>query len=139
MYQARALSTDRTPGTHPIQQSLDNLNQAGLLYGNIIYCKAPVMMRKLEQQMGEEALRDGIRQYLHQYAYGNATWDELIDILDSKAPQCGIRQFSETWVKCGGMPIVSAEWKDGRLIVKQEDPQHRGLVWQQQFNVRSFP
>lgn len=136
MYQARALSTDRTPGTHPIQQSLDNLNQAGLLYGNIIYCKAPVMMRKLEQQMGEEALRDGIRQYLHQYAYGNATWDELIDILDSKAPQCGIRQFSETWVKCGGMPTVSAEWKDGRLIVKQEDPQHRGLVWQQQFNVR---
>lgn len=38
-YYPRAMSTDRTLGTHPIQQPLDNLNRAGLLYGNIIYEK----------------------------------------------------------------------------------------------------
>ncbi len=36
-----ALSIDRTEGTHPIQQQLDNLKNAGLLYGHIIYHKAP--------------------------------------------------------------------------------------------------
>ncbi len=34
-----AITTDRSLGTHPIQQPLANLNQAGLLYGNIIYHK----------------------------------------------------------------------------------------------------
>lgn len=138
MYQARALSTDRTAGTHPIQQPLDNLNQAGLLYGNIIYCKAPVMMRKLEQQMGERPFREGLRKYLQRYAYANATWDELIDILAGEAPHSGIRQFSETWVKCGGMPTVTANWNGGKLVVRQEDPQRRGIVWRQKFNVELY-
>ena len=35
-YYPRAMSTDRTLGTHPIQQPLDNLNRAGLLYVKII-------------------------------------------------------------------------------------------------------
>ena len=56
-----ALSTDRTKGTHPIQQPLDNLKNAGLLYGNIIYHKAPIMMRQLEEQMGKEKFRTGLQ------------------------------------------------------------------------------
>ena len=87
MYQTRALATERTPGTHPIQQSLDNLNSAGLLYGNIIYQKSPVMMRKLEELMGAERFRSGLQEYLKKYAYANATWDELIGILDRHAPE----------------------------------------------------
>ena len=73
-----ALATDRTQGTHPIQQPLDNLNKAGLLYGNIIYHKAPIMMSKLEQDKGADALREGLRCYLSRYAYSNASWDDLI-------------------------------------------------------------
>lgn len=135
MYQTRALSTDRTPGTHPIQQRLDNLNSAGLLYGNIIYQKAPVMMRKLEEQMGEERFREGLQEYLHKYTYSNATWDELIDILDRHAPEAGIKDFSEAWVKQKGMPTVTTMWKDGRLTVSQIDPYGRGLTWKQKFTI----
>ena len=43
-----AYSIDRTAGTHPIQQPLDNLENAGTLYGSIIYQKAPIVMRNLE-------------------------------------------------------------------------------------------
>ena len=32
----------------PIRQPLDNLNEAGTLYGAIIYQKAPIVMRHLE-------------------------------------------------------------------------------------------
>ena len=77
-YRQLAVSTDRTEGTHPIAQRLDNLNHASLLYGNIIYDKAPVVMQKLEEQAGEEPFQNGIRQYLQTYAYGNASWDDLI-------------------------------------------------------------
>lgn len=133
--QTRALSTDRTQGTHPIQQQLDNLNSAGLLYGNIIYQKSPVMMRKLEEQMGASRFRQGLQEYLNTYSYSNATWDELINILDRYAPEAHLKEFSEAWVKQKGMPTVTTQWNDGKLIITQSDPFKRGLTWQQSFLV----
>lgn len=104
-----AFATDRTEGTHPIQQPLANLNQAGLLYGNIIYHKAPIMMRKLEQQMGEKPFQRGLQKYLKQFAYGNATWDNLIGILDEEAPNAHIVDFDRQWVKQKGVPIKALD------------------------------
>ncbi len=103
-----ALATDRTEGTHPIQQELANLNQAGLLYGNIIYHKAPVMMRKLEEKMGSEYLKEGLRIYLKKYANDNSTWDNLIEILDSVRADADIITFDREWVK--GKGVKSIEW-----------------------------
>src|SRR5262249_13079205 len=40
-----AYSVDRTAGAHPIRQELENLNEAGGLYGPIIYHKAPIVLR----------------------------------------------------------------------------------------------
>ncbi|MEQ9413803.1 MAG: M1 family aminopeptidase, partial [Cyclobacteriaceae bacterium] len=37
-----AYEIDRSAGSHPIQQKLDNLKNAGTLYGAIIYQKAPI-------------------------------------------------------------------------------------------------
>lgn len=100
-----ALSIDRTEGTHPIQQQLDNLKNAGLLYGHIIYHKAPIMMQQLEERMGAEALQRGLREYLSRFSYGNATWDDLIDILGKEAPQAGIADFDRQWVKQAGIAL----------------------------------
>ena len=131
-----ALSTDRTEGTHPIQQPLDNLNQAGLLYGNIIYHKAPIMMRKLEQEKGAQALQNGLRSYLRTYAYGNATWDDLILQLDRYEPIHSARSFSDVWVKQKGLPTVTCERDtSGYICIVQQDPYLRGLAWKQGFDV----
>jgi aminopeptidase N len=51
-----AYSVDRTIGANPIRQVLDNLQNAGMMYGPIIYNKAPIMMRQLELLIGEETL-----------------------------------------------------------------------------------
>ncbi|SFG65566.1 M1 family aminopeptidase [Prevotella sp. KH2C16] len=134
-YQVRALSTDRTDGTHPIHQMLANLKDAGLLYGNIIYQKAPVMMRKFEEQIGEEKLRRGLIQYLKRFSYGNATWDDLIEILQSEAPESGIKEWVNVWVKQKGLPTIHTQYADGRLIIAQQDPWGRGLVWKQKFKI----
>src|SRR5688500_13107584 len=55
-----AYEVDRTPGANAIRQPLDNLNEAGSLYGAIIYQKAPIIMRHLEAIMGEELFREGL-------------------------------------------------------------------------------
>ena len=64
-----AYDVDRTAGTNPIRQTLDNLKDAGSLYGPIIYQKAPIVMRQLEQILGPDELRDGLREYLTRFAF----------------------------------------------------------------------
>ena len=133
-YTASALSEDRTPGTNAIRQELDNLRNAGLIYGSIIYNKAPVMMGKLVEIMGEEPFREGIREYLQTFAYGNATWDDLIAILDAKSEE-DLAAFSDVWVNQKGMPHIALSERKGMLEIVQSDPWGRSLVWPQRFNV----
>ena len=63
-YYPSAYGVDRTAGTNEIRQPLKNLNEAGTLYGAIIYQKAPIVMRQLETLVGADGFRDGLRDYL---------------------------------------------------------------------------
>jgi aminopeptidase N len=136
-YQTRAIAIDRTDGTHPIEQQNTDLNHESLLYDNIIYDKATVMMRMLEQTMGATAMQNGLRQLLQEYYLKDATWDDIVTILDKEAPAAGVRQFCEVWVKQKGMPIINTTYKDGQLIVSQNDPYQRGLFWRQKFVIQT--
>lgn len=134
-YIPSSYSEDRTAGANPIKQDLENLRDAGLVYGNIIYNKSPVVMEMLVRMLGEDAFRDGIREYLKSYAYGNATWDGLIGILD-KYTDHDLAKWSEVWVNQKGMPQISASLVADELIVEQSDPLARGLRWPQELTYR---
>lgn len=136
-YTSKALAQDRTLGTTAIQQPLDNLCNAGLIYGNIVYDKAPVMMKKLVEIIGADSLRAGLRQYLREYLYSNATWDDLIHILKSKT-SADLSMFDKAWVKQKGMPVIRIEQKGDSLFIKQHDSYNRGLIWPQRFSVKLF-
>ena len=133
-YTSASLAEDRTLGSNSIRQPLDNLRNAGLIYGNIIYNKAPIMMQKLVEIMGEEAYRKGIREYLRTYAYSNATWDDLINILDNKTEE-DLATFSNVWVNQKAMPHITFTNRCGQLEIRQTDPLHRGLLWPQRFQI----
>jgi len=100
-----AYAVDRSKGTHPIQQELANLKDAGTLYGAIIYQKAPIAMRMLERNIGTDRFRQGLQSYLTKYAYKNATWDNLIAELDQLTDE-NMEQWSTQWIKNAGMPSV---------------------------------
>lgn len=134
-----AYEVDRTPGANPIRQQLDNLNEAGSLYGAIIYQKAPIIMRHLEALVGEDSFRDGLREYLNAHTFGNATWSELIDVLDKRTPT-DLQAWSKVWVEEPGRPTITtrletADGKVTRLSFEQTDPMGRGLVWPQTLRV----
>lgn len=121
---------DRTAGANPIKQELGNLRNAGLVYGNIIYDKSPVVLEMLIKKMGKESFRKGIQEYLKTYAYGNATWEGLIGILD-KHTDHDLSAWSPIWVNEKGMPEISATIEGDSLVVTQNDPFNRGLNWPQ--------
>ena len=134
-----AYSIDRTKGANPIQQELDNMLDAGTLYGAIIYHKAPIVMRLLEQRVGEDTLKAAIRNYLSENKYGNASWDVLINHINQVSAN-DHSSWSNAWVYEAGRPkiIVSpsynADNKIAALVVEQQDPIKKGRFWPQKMN-----
>ncbi|HSR54459.1 MAG TPA: M1 family aminopeptidase [Acidobacteriota bacterium] len=135
-----AYAVDRSRGANPIRQELDNLLEAGTLYGAIIYQKAPIVMKHLELLVGEDNMRRGLRRYLSDFAYGNATWPDLIAILDESSP-LDLKQWSHAWVEEPGRPNVRSQLErdeQGRiasLTLQQSDPWGQGRQWTQDLNV----
>jgi aminopeptidase N len=135
-----AYSVDRTAGTHPIRQELANLSEAGSLYGAIIYQKAPIVMRQLERLLGADTMRDGLRAYLERFEFGNATWLDLVRVLNERTKR-DLAGWSHVWVEEAGRPLIRTELEtssEGRrqLSFEQRDPkQGRSLVWTEQLDV----
>src|SRR5690606_762007 len=100
-----AYGVDRTTGANPIRQQLDNLKDAGTMYGNIIYHKSPIMMRQLERLMGKNKFQQGVREYLKKFANGNASWPDLIGILDRYTDE-DLEAWNKVWVNESGRPVV---------------------------------
>ena len=135
-----AYEVDRTTGANPIRQELNNLNEAGSLYGAIIYQKAPIVMRQLEGLVGEERFRDGLREYLSTFRFANATWPDLVGILDSRSTD-DLSEWSAVWVEEARRPTIRTSHEPdgagriGTLSLDQADPAAAGRVWNQRLNV----
>jgi aminopeptidase N len=134
-----AYEVDRTEGANPIRQPLDNLNEAGSLYGAIIYQKAPIVMRHLEALLGADNFRDGLREYLKGHAFGNAAWPDLIAVLDRRTP-VDLAAWSRVWVEEPGRPAIATRLtrqgdRVARLSIEQSDPRQRGRLWPQELEV----
>jgi len=137
-----AYAVDRTPGANPIRQPLDNLKDAGTLYGNIIYHKAPVMMQQLESLMGKDKFQQGVREYLKKFANSNASWPDLIRILDAHTP-ADLEKWNKVWVNESGRPVIDYEiayqsTQISALTITQRAEYGEKRVWPQAFEVTLF-
>lgn len=132
----KAYSEDRTPGSNSIRQNLDNLNDAGSLYGNIVYHKSPIVIRSLEKLMGEEKFRISLQEYLAKYKFSNATWLDLVKIFGSHS-DFNMDDWSKTWIEGARMPVYSFNYElvDGavsQFYVKQTCEACKGINFYQQ-------
>lgn len=137
-----AYSVDRTLGANPIRQTLHNLEDAGTMYGEIIYDKAPIMMQQLEKLMGDKAFQNGIKTYLKTYAFNNATWPDLVEIL-SKNTSENVRAWNQVWVNQPGRPLFSAKAtitanKINQFQLTQKPEFGEGKFWPQSFDITFY-
>src|SRR3970040_521693 len=63
-------------------------------------------MRHLERRVGEDVFRDGLREYLDRFRFANATWPDLIAMLDARSPD-DLASWSHVWVEEAGRPVVT--------------------------------
>ncbi|WP_306520755.1 M1 family aminopeptidase [Gemmatimonas sp.] len=111
-----AYGTDATAGTTPVWQRLANLDQAKSNYGPIVYNKAPSVLRQLEYLVGPAAFQRGVQQFLGTHAYGNATWQALLQAIGAASGR-DLRSWGTQWMLRPGMPVITQhlETANGRI------------------------
>ncbi len=104
----RALSLDGLKSSHPIDQEVRNPAQIGELFDAISYSKGASILRMLEDHLGEEPFRLGLRRYLLDHQHGNATTRDLWDALAAESGQ-PVAAMMDSWTKQMGYPVLDVE------------------------------
>ncbi len=65
--------------------------------------RAGGVLRMLEQYLGAESFRDGIRHYLTKHSYANTRTTDLWDAIEEVSGQ-PVRDVMDTWILQGGVP-----------------------------------
>jgi aminopeptidase N len=129
-----AYLTDVTKGTTPIWQEIANLSAAKSAYGNIVYRKAPSMLRQAEFYLGEREFRDAVRLFVKEHAYSNATWEDLVGAFERTSGK-RLDAWAASWVKRRGMPDVRVRWTTNRrglvnnFEIEERDALGEGGSW----------
>ena len=76
------------------------------MFDLLTYEKGCGVLRMLEQYIGPEVFRDGVRAYLKTHAYGNTVTTDLWDALED-ASGAPVRDVMNTFILQGGHPLVS--------------------------------
>lgn len=107
-----AYAVDQTTGTNSLWQKLANLDQAKSNYGAIVYNKAPSVLKQLNYLVGDSLFQIGVRSFLREHSYANATWQDLLGAI-GKASNRSFDDFGKNFMLRPGMPLV-----EQRLTVK---------------------
>src|ERR1700730_3950794 len=105
---SQTLNTDSLASTRPIHQAAETPAQIQELFDGIAYGKAAAVLNMLEAYLGPETFRAGVREYVKQHSYGNATADDFWTTL-AKVSKRPVDQIMPTWVKQEGVPIVNVK------------------------------
>jgi puromycin-sensitive aminopeptidase len=89
------------------------------MFDAITYGKGSAVMRMLEAYLGEDAFREGLRDYVDRFAEDNARGEDLWQVLVEASGE-PVQAVMETWIRQPGHPRVRVE-HDGedRLTISQ--------------------
>ncbi len=101
-----ALAIDGVHATRPIEYPVGTPREAEGMFDLLTYEKGCAVLRMLEQYIGPDVFRDGVRIYLQRHAYGNTVTSDLWDALE-EASGAPVREVMDTFILQGGHPLVT--------------------------------
>ena len=105
---AAAMAVDGLRSTRPIEFEVLAPRDCEAMFDLLTYEKGASVLRMLEQHLGEEGFRDGVRLYLDRHRFGNAETTDLWKALGEAARQ-PIPEVMDAWIFNPGYPLVSVE------------------------------
>ncbi len=117
---AAAFDVDALATTRAIEYPVVSPADAEGMYDLLTYEKGAATVRMLEQYLGTEEFRDGVRHYLQRHSYANT---ETHDLWDALAESTGepARDVMDSWIFQGGHPVVTASPSPGGSITLSQE------------------
>jgi puromycin-sensitive aminopeptidase len=125
---AAALSLDGLHSTRPIEFPVRSPRDADAMFDVLTYEKGASVLRMLEQYLGAEVFRAGVRDYLETHRFGNADTGDLWAALGRAAHQ-PIPSVMDGWIFRPGYPVITVS----------RDPGGHVVLTQQRFNYLKEP
>jgi aminopeptidase N len=122
-----AMNADARRSTHPIQQKVTDESEALSAFDVITYVKGRSFIRQLENYLGPDRFRDGIRAYLAAHAYGNATTADLWQALAAASGE-PVAAIASSYTEQGGVPLI-------RVVASCTDGKQHLHLTQERFTV----
>ena len=121
-----ALGLDGLASSHPIEVEVKSPEEVEQIFDAISYSKGASLIRMLEQFLGAETFRTGLRQYLSAHTYGNA---RTVDLWEAMARASGqpVGEIMSTWTRQMGYPILEARVQRRPGQAEVHVAQHRFL------------
>lgn len=103
-----AMNRDAVATTHPVVQQVETVEQLGQAFDAITYQKGGAVIRMLENYVGEDAWREGVRAYMKKHAYGNTVSADLWSAVQSAAGK-PVLDIANDFTRQPGIPLVKVE------------------------------
>ena len=103
-----AFETDSLSSTRSVEYAVESPADCEGMFDVLTYEKGGALLRMLEQYLGPERFRDGVRHYLTTHSYGNTETNDLWDAIESTTGD-PVRDMMDSWIWQPGYPLVSAE------------------------------
>lgn len=103
-----AMRRDAYATTHPVVQHVATVEQASQAFDAITYQKGEAVIAMLEDYVGSDHWRTGVRSYIKQHQYDNAVTDQLWQQIDAVAPGKQFTQVAHDFTLQPGVPLIKA-------------------------------
>lgn len=131
-----ALDVDALKSTRPVEYPVVSPADAEGMFDVLTYEKGAALVRMLEQYLGPELFREGIRRYLARHQFANTETTDLWDAIEEVTAEQGdtaedelagpgripVRRMMDSWIFQGGHPVIDVDLIDdgGTIRLTQE-------------------
>ncbi len=127
-----ALSGDSLQASHPISVDVKDPDAIAQLFDEISYGKGSFVLRMAEKFVGEDQFRDGLRDYLPRFKFGNAEGQDLWESIERVSGK-PVKKIMGEWVSKQGYPVIRVESAGNKLKLSQErfflNGSHDDSIW----------
>ncbi|HYJ61353.1 MAG TPA: M1 family metallopeptidase [Actinomycetota bacterium] len=115
---ANAFEVDALESTRTIEYPVHSPDDASGMFDTLTYTKGGAVLRMLEQWLGEDRFRDGIRRYLRTHAHANTETHDLWDAIEAETGE-PVRRVMDAWIFQAGYPAITVAREGDELVFGQ--------------------
>jgi len=114
----QAMSLDSLRNSHPINVDVKHPAQIREIFDVISYDKGGSVLRMLENYVGVENFRNGLKHYLTKHKFSNAEGQDLWNSI-GKIAHKPVSSMMKTWIDQVGYPIVDVKRENSKISLTQ--------------------